>query len=90
MNSDLWYNSPNMMEELRALLAEGPLHEAMIILQERAKARKIPEADLTALALQHATLVGYQKALDDLINLSRPVKKRILPKLTEWDKQPAE
>ena len=90
MNSDLWYNSPNMMEELRALLAEGPLHEAMTILQERANARKIPGVDLTALALQHATLVGYQKALDDLINLSRPVKKRTLPKLTEWDKQPAE
>lgn len=90
MTTELWYNSPNMMEDLRGLLAEGALHEAVLILQERAKARKIPEADITSLALQHATLVGYQKALDDLINLSRPVKKRTLPKLTEWDKQPAE
>jgi hypothetical protein len=86
MNSERWYKSPNLMSDLAGMLADGPLHEAMLILKERAKARRLTNADVTALALQHAHLVGYQKALDDLNDLSQPPKKRTVPKLTEWDK----
>lgn len=75
MTTDLWYQSPTAMHDLAALLADGALADAMLILQERAKAREVPNGDLTAIALSHATLTGYQKALDDLRRLSQPPKK---------------
>lgn len=78
-----WYLSPTLMLELSIALQEEPLKSLMSLLQSRAKAKTINSNDVTYIALEHATLSGYQKALDDIIALSQPQKQKPTP-LEEW------
>ena len=81
-----WFKVPEKQEELARLLRDTVLAHAVDFLSQRAKAR-LPSAnvDTTALALTHAHLAGYQKALDDLVTLSQPpptTKRK--PVESEW------
>lgn len=86
-----WYSVPELREELARLVKETVLATALEVLSTKAKAT-LPsmQVDVTTLALTHAHLAGYQKALDDLMALSRLplVSKRTLtpdPSITdEW------
>lgn len=83
MNLKDWYTSPTLMLELQKALQEEPMKSLMSVLQSRAKARPVSTNDVTQIALEHATLSGYQKALDDIATLSQPLKQKPTP-LEEW------
>lgn len=83
MNAKEWYNSPTLMVELAKAIHEEPLKSLLAVLQTRAKAQIINSNDVTQIALTHATLSGYQKALDDIIALSQAPKQKPTP-LEEW------
>ena len=90
MTITAWYNVPELREELARLMKETVLSTALEILSTQAKA-KLPsmQVDVTTLALTHAHLAGYQKALDDLIALTQPplIAKRALANsgtVDEW------
>lgn len=73
MTITAWYNVPELREELARLMKETVLSTALEVLSVQAKA-KLPsmQVDVTTLALTHAHLAGYQKALDDLVALTQP------------------
>ena len=73
MTITAWYSVPELREELARLTKETVLSTALEVLSLQAKA-KLPsmQVDVTTLALTHAPLAGYQKALDDLVALTQP------------------
>ncbi len=73
MTITAWYSVPELSEELARLTKETVLSTALEVLSLQAKA-KLPsmQVDVTTLALTHAHLAGYQKALDDLVALTQP------------------
>lgn len=80
-----WYVTPIPQQELDRLITSSCLGAALEILQNQAKARGIKSVDPVTIALSHAQLAGYQKAIDDLIALSAPKNVKgpaTLP--TEW------
>lgn len=85
-----WYVTHLPQEELGRLLTSTCLQQAVAILQSQAKPKTLKSADPVSLALTHAQLVGYQKAIDDLIALSAPRNAKQLSALpTEWSHIPA-
>ena len=83
MNIKDWYSSPTLMVELAKAIHEEPLKSLLAVLQSRAKAQIINSNDVTQIALAHAALSGYQKALDDITALSQAPKQKPTP-LEEW------
>jgi regulator of sirC expression with transglutaminase-like and TPR domain len=80
-----WYTTHLPQEELDRLISTTCLGEALSILKQHAKVPPVKSNDLTAIALAHAQLAGYQKAIDDLIALSAPRnRKQLAPLPTEW------
>lgn len=80
-----WYVTPLPQQELDRLLTTSCLKDAVGILQNQAKPRMMKSADPVTVALAYAQLVGYQKAIDDLIALSAPKNTKPLSALpTEW------
>ena len=84
MTAAQWYQSPTAMIELDKLLREGSLKDAMEVLKEESRATSFNTNDLATIALRHASLAGYQKALNDLVALSMPPKKLKKQTLEEW------
>jgi hypothetical protein len=71
-----WHNVPELREELKLLMEKTVLSSALNLLSLKAKARPLTlGADVTALALTHAHLAGYQKALDDFAALAQPPQR---------------
>lgn len=79
MTITAWFNVPELREDLARLLKESVLATALEVLESRAKAT-LPsmQVDVTTLALTHAHLAGYQKAISDLISLAQP------PSISKW------
>lgn len=73
MTITAWYSVPELREELARLIKNTALSTALEVLSLQAKARMPSmQVDVTTLALTHAHLAGYQKALDDLTALTQP------------------
>ena len=73
MTITAWYSVPELREELARLIKNTALSTALEVLSLQAKARMPSmQVDVTTLALTHAHLAGYQKALDDLVALTQP------------------
>lgn len=80
-----WYTTHLPQEELDRLITTTCLGEALDILKQHAKVPPVKSNDLTAIALSHAQLAGYQKAIDDLLALAAPRnRKQLAPLPTEW------
>ena len=81
MTTEDWYRSPTAMHELAGLLKDGVLKDAVEVLKENARATSFATNDLATIALRHASLAGYTKALNDLIALATPPKnqKKVAP-----------
>lgn len=81
MTITAWFSVPELREDLARLLKESVLATALQVLESRAKAT-LPsmQVDVTTLALTHAHLAGYQKAINDLISLAQPpsISKRAI------------
>lgn len=85
-----WYSSPETHKEFERVLATTALKGAVELLQARARVGQLRTTSLNDLALQHAVASGYQKALDDLIALSKPMisrKPATVPKHWEPDEK---
>jgi len=80
-----WYTTHLPQEELDRLITTTCLGEALSILKEHAKVNPVKSNDLTVIALAHAQLAGYQKAIDDLLALAAPRnRKPLAPLPSEW------
>lgn len=82
MTLTTWYQSPTAVQDLAKLLSDGVLHDALLILQERARVRNIKNTDPVILCQQLRRLEGYQEALDDLRSLAtipEPKAQKLLP-----------
>jgi len=80
-----WYVTPLPQQELDRLITSTCLGDAIGILQAQAKPKMLKSSEPVAIALAHAQLVGYQKAIDDLVALSAPRNVKPLSALpTEW------
>lgn len=84
MNAEDWYRSPTAMQELAGLLKDGALKDAVEVLKEGSRASSFATNDLATIALRHASLAGYTKALNDLVALASPPKTQKTSALEEW------
>lgn len=89
--TQLWYTTNHPQEELGRLLTSTCLKDAVGILQSQAKPKSIKTADPVSLALTHAQLVGYQRAIEDLLALAAPRNMKQLAALpAEWSRIPTQ
>lgn len=85
MTTEDWYRSPTAMHELAGLLEKGVLKEAMELLKANALPAALRTCDVTAIALNHAVLSGYNKALQHLEALATNPTKDQKPMPPAWD-----
>jgi hypothetical protein len=85
MTTEDWYRSPTAMTELAALLKEGALKDAIEVLKEESRATSFNTNDLATISLRHASMAGYNKAINDLIALATPTKKISRNTPLEWE-----
>ena len=84
MTTEDWYRSPTAMHELAGLLNDGALKDAVEVLKEGSRATSFATNDLATIALRHASLAGYHKALNDLVALASPLKNQKSSALEAW------